>query len=102
MKIALASPQEACAELGRRLREQRLAQLLPQEELASRAGVSLGAIRKLEKDGQATVLTLVRAAIALGLVGELEDLFTLQPQRSLADMARAEAARRVRAPRRRP
>jgi transcriptional regulator with XRE-family HTH domain len=101
MNFALSSPQEACAELGARLKAHRLAQLIPQEELAHRAGVSLGAIRKLEKDGQATVLTFIRAAMALGLAGDLQDLFALQPQRSIADMARAEeAGRRQRAPRR--
>lgn len=98
----LLTPAELCAELGRRLRAQRLAQGLAQEVLAARAGVSGGALKKLEKDGQAQVLTLVRVVHALGLGAELAPLFRLQLQASIADMERAQAAQRKRAPRRRP
>jgi len=82
------------------MRAQRLAQGLPQRELAQMAGLSLGALRKLEGSGQSSLETLVRVAQALGLAGELEDLFVLQRQ-SIAQMEQAEAARqRQRAPRR--
>ncbi|MBC5767669.1 helix-turn-helix domain-containing protein [Ramlibacter albus] len=97
----LATADELCRELGTRLREQRLALLLTQEELAQRAGVSGGAIKKLEKDGQGHVLSLVRVAMALGLAGELDSLFSLKQATSIADMERAERAKRRRAPRRR-
>lgn len=83
-----------------RLRSHRLAQGLAQEDLAARAGVSVGAIRKLEKDGQANALTLMQTVIALGLAGELQSLFELRPQQSIAEMQRAEASKRIRAPRR--
>ena len=82
------------------MRAQRLAQGLPQRELAQMAGLSLGALRKLEGSGQSSLETLVRVVQALGLAGELEDLFVLQRQ-SIAQMEQAEAARqRQRAPRR--
>ena len=86
--------------LGRRLRAQRLAQSLPQRELAQMAGLSLGALRKLEGGGQCSLETWVRVVQALGLAGELDGLFTLKRQ-SIAQMEQAEvASRRQRAPRR--
>lgn len=101
MALNLAPPHEILQTLGQRLRIQRLAQGVPQRELALMAGLSLGALRKLESTGQSSLETLIRAVQALGLVDELENLFVLKRQ-SIAQMERAEAANlRQRAPRRR-
>ncbi|MDR3220869.1 MAG: helix-turn-helix domain-containing protein [Candidatus Accumulibacter sp.] len=101
MALDLATPVEILQTLGNRLRRQRLAQDLSQRELAQMAGLSLGAVRKLEGDGRCSLETLVRALQALGLAGELEDLFALRRQ-SIVQMELAEQARqRQRAPRRR-
>ncbi|MBR8657561.1 helix-turn-helix transcriptional regulator [Achromobacter sp. Marseille-Q0513] len=100
MSFNLASTAEILRALGSRLRTQRLAQGLPQRELAQMAGLSLGALRKLEGSGQSSLETLIRVTQALGLAGELEDLFVLRRQ-SIAQMAQAESAgQRQRAPRR--
>jgi len=101
MSFNLASANEVLRALGQRVRAQRLAQGLPQHELAQMAGLSLGALRKLESSGQSSLETLVRTVQALGLVDELEDLFVLKRQ-SIAQMEQVEAAsQRQRAPRRR-
>jgi transcriptional regulator with XRE-family HTH domain len=98
--FVLAPTHEVLETLGHRVRAQRLAQGLPQRELAQMAGLSLGALRKLEGTGQSSLDTLVRTAQALGLVQELDDLFVLQRQ-SIAQMEQAHAAQqRQRAPRR--
>ncbi|MGE4242143.1 helix-turn-helix domain-containing protein [Ramlibacter sp.] len=94
--LRLATPAEVCAELGARLRERRLALDITQQDLATRAGIALNAVKKLERDGQSTVATLVRVARALGLVAEL-DVFKPNPVASIAEMERATAARRQRA-----
>ena|SRR3569832_453892 len=99
MDARLATPEELCRVLGERLRAQRLAQALTQQELAARCGISIGALKKLETDGKATVLTLLRTVTGLGLAGELESLFALRPHTSIAEMERAERAKRIRAPR---
>ena len=99
MAFSLSTPAEILHSLGVRLREQRLAQSLTQRELAQMAGLSLGALRKLETDGQCSLETLVRVAQALGLLETLEDLFVLKRQ-SIAQMEQAEVvSRRQRAPR---
>lgn len=101
MVFNLAPANEILQALGQRVRAQRLAQGLPQRELAQMAGLSLGALRKLESSGQSSLETLVRAVQALGLVDELEGLFVLKRQ-SIAQMEQAEAAsQRQRASRRR-
>ena len=100
LDLALATPQEICLELGRRLKAQRLAQPLSQAELAARAGVSIGTVKNLERSGVSTLLTLVRIVNALGLTEQLQDLLELQVRPlSIAEMQKAEKAKnRLRAP----
>lgn len=95
----LSTPAEVLRALGARLRAHRLAQSLTQRELAQMAGLSLGALRKLESDGHCSLETLVRIAQALGLLGELDDVFVLKRQ-SIAQMEQLDLVRRrQRAPR---
>ena len=102
MTFMLSTPAEILQTLGGRLRAQRLAQSLTQRELAQMAGLSLGAVRKLEADGQCSLETLVRVAQALGLLAAMDDLFVLKRQ-SIAQMEQtARVRQRQRAPRRRP
>jgi transcriptional regulator with XRE-family HTH domain len=98
MDFSLATSSEILQALGERLRAQRLVQGLPQRELALRAGLSLGAVRKLEHDGQCSLETLLRVVQALGLTGELESLFVVRRE-SIAQMEKAGQAQRRRAPR---
>jgi transcriptional regulator with XRE-family HTH domain len=100
MSFSLKTLPELQSILGQRLRAQRLAQGIPQQELAQMAGLSPGALRKLEGSGQCSLETLLRVVQALGLVEELESLFVLRRQ-SIAQMEQAESVRqRQRAPRR--
>jgi transcriptional regulator with XRE-family HTH domain len=91
MTIILNTPVEICAQLGTRARHARLARNLTQGELAARAGVSLGALRKLEAGGQTTLVTFVKCACALDAASDFENL--LAPRlTSIAQMEREEAA----------
>jgi transcriptional regulator with XRE-family HTH domain len=100
MTFILKSTSEILQTLGQRVRVQRLAQGISQSELAQMAGLSLGALRKLESNGQSSLETLVHVGQALGLADEFEDLFIFK-RHSIAQMERAEIAnRRQRAPRR--
>lgn len=100
MDFILASHAEILQTLGERLRTQRLLQALSQQELAIMAGLSLGAVRKLERNGQSSLETVVRVAVALGLTDQLDPLF-LPRRQTLAEAERVLSAReRQRAPRR--
>jgi transcriptional regulator with XRE-family HTH domain len=95
--IKLATPDELVHELGSRLRAQRLASRVTQQELALRAGVALGAVKKLESDGNTTLQTFVRVVQALALTSDLEHVLMLKPHTSIAEMERAAMAPRQRA-----
>ena len=98
LDFILSSFDEIAGELGSRLRELRLLQGLQQTELATRAGVSRFVVQELESAGKCTLISFLRIVQTLGRESELQSLFQIQV-RSIAEMERAERARRQRAPR---
>ncbi|MBY0238815.1 MAG: helix-turn-helix domain-containing protein [Burkholderiaceae bacterium] len=98
LDFAFATHQEICAELGQRLKRQRLVQALTQKDLAERAGVALGTVKNLEAKGISSLESLIRIVMALGLLDDLASLFELQATYSIAQMERAQLAERKRAP----
>ena len=99
--FAFAAAPEILRELGQRMRHQRLAKSLTQEDLALKALVSVGAIKKLESTGLTTMDTFVRTVAALGLVDELSNFLVLRPSGSIAEMeerATTSPRKRVRHP----
>ena len=102
LSLVLLTANENCAALGQRVRQLRLQQNLTQSELGGRAGVSFGAVRKLEASGQTTLATFIKCVHALGLARELETLLKPEP-RSIADLeAGLRSVERKRARARRP
>lgn len=99
LDFKLSTPREICTELGQRLKKQRLSQNIKQEELAGRAGVSVGTVKNLEGKGQSSLSSLVRIVVALDLVQELGSLFELKVQ-TIADLERLEKFRSKKVPRR--
>jgi len=100
MTITLSLPDEIQQTLATRLRTQRLMQALSQEDLAGMAGISVSALRKLERNGQCALITLIRVVQALGLLAEMENLFVSHTL-SIAQMEQVAAVQqRQRAPRR--
>jgi transcriptional regulator with XRE-family HTH domain len=99
LDMGFATEQEVRSELGKRLRCKRIALDLPQAALAAKSGVSISTIKLIESKGQSTLENLVKVLIALGLVGELQNLFVYKPI-SIAMMERMNATPRQRAPRR--
>jgi transcriptional regulator with XRE-family HTH domain len=98
LDFGFASEQEIRLELGRRLRAQRLAQGLSQVELAQRAGIGVNTLKLLEGRGKCTFENFIRTVLGLGLADELQSLLMLKIN-SIAQMERAEQAKRMRAPR---
>jgi transcriptional regulator with XRE-family HTH domain len=99
MSFALSTTKEILGVFGRRIRTQRLSQGLSQSDLASMAGLSLGAVRTLESRGRSSLETFIKVTKSLGLIGELEDIFK-QKRQSIALMEQMDATKnRQRAPR---
>ncbi len=87
---------EIRATLAGRLKALRLAQNLQQSELAAAAGISRGTVQNLETRAQCSFDSLVRIAMALGVVDDLETVFVRQPT-SIAEMEQAALPPRRRA-----
>ena len=85
--LKLSSAAEISTLLGARARQLRLAQNLTQAELAARAGVSSGAVRKLETNGQTTLATFIKCVQALSAESDLEPVLASRLQ-SIAQMER--------------
>ena len=92
------NPVNLARNVGHRLRSFRLAKGWTQEELAERSGVAVSTLKLIESRGQGSFQRLIRIAIALGVDGEIRDLFSeTSTAESIEALKRAE---RQRAPRR--
>ncbi len=95
----LKRPQEALEQLGRRLKAERIAQNVTQEQLASRAGVGVRSVIRLEETGIGKTDTLLRILTALNIVDRLDALLpeaTPSPLAMLRNEARLKPRLRVR------
>ncbi|MEQ1324911.1 helix-turn-helix domain-containing protein [Acinetobacter soli] len=89
MDLNFIKPEEVVTLLGERLRKQRLFLEMSQAEVASRSGVGVNTVSNLEAGRNVSVENLVRVAMALGRLHELQELF--QPQlNSVNDILRYE------------
>ena len=77
MSIQLTSPNDIVAELGERIRTARLNADLTQQQLASKAGISLKAVTNSEK-GKSTLLSMVSILVALDLTEQLDTFIPRQ------------------------
>lgn len=59
---------------------------LTQEELAGKAGVSLGSLRRFEQTGQISFESLVSLSFALGCDDELDNLFAKPAYSSIQEV----------------
>ena len=83
-------PGEAIQEVAAREKAMRKAKRLTQAELAAKAGVSLGSLRRFEQTGQISFESLVALSFALGCGSELDGLFA-KPAYSSIDEVIADA-----------
>lgn len=98
--FGLATTDEIAEELAAKLRAHRLAQNIPQSELAARAGISHKTLTTFEQSGKVSLDVFLRIVAALGLSESLSTLFELK-QQTIKDMELAQL-RRKRASRRHP
>ena len=90
MDLNFIKPEEIVTLLGERLRKQRLFLEMSQAEVAARSGVGVNTVSNLEAGRNVSVENLVRIAMVLGRLHELQELF--QPQlNSVNDILRYES-----------
>jgi len=97
----LKTPDELLHELGAAIRARRLGQCWSQEQAAARAGMGVRTWRRMETSGQATIETLVNAAIALPCEQGLAQLFPALAAGSLDERLERQVAAAAPKPRQR-
>lgn len=75
MDLSLSKPSEIVKLLCDRLRKERLLQQMTQAEVAARAGIGVNTVSNLESGRNVGFDNVVRVAMVLGRVKELEELF---------------------------
>ena len=80
------------AEIGRllagRVRALRLERTWTQQEMADRAGLTLATYRRFERTGRIALERLLRIAVVLDARAGFDQLFTIPPAQSLAELAK--------------
>ena len=89
MDLGFSTSREIVERLSKRLRQERLAQKLTQADVAARAGVGVNTVSNLEAGRNVSFDSVVRVAMLLGRVEELEGLFKPRLE-SLNDFLRYE------------
>ena len=79
-------PGQMQKEVALREKERRRRMGYTQAELAQRAGVSVGSLRRFEQTGQISFASLVSLSYALGCSQELEGLFAKPAYRSIEEV----------------
>jgi len=80
---------EILTEMARRVQDVRIQAGLRQKDLAEKAGVSLGTLRRFERTGDVGMETIVKVAIALDKEREFLALFPPSDPRSLDEVLRS-------------
>jgi transcriptional regulator with XRE-family HTH domain len=83
---------ELLQELGRTVRDRRIAQGLSQLEISERSGVPLRTWKRLEGQGEGSLRHLIQAAIALRCEDNLASLFPAPAAASMDDLLARQAA----------
>ena len=101
--VDLQTDKAVLAELGRRLREARLARNLSQSALAEEAGMARFTLQRIEEGQSTSTANLIKLLRALDLVEGLEGLVPEGVDRPVDQMRRrSERRQRAGSPRKRP
>lgn len=89
--LLILTPHDVELLLAERLRAARRALGWTQAELASRSGVSVATIARLERSGQGQLSSFLHLCAALGRLDDLEALLKPAPPRTMDDLRRQSA-----------
>ena len=84
------TPAQISSSVAERAAKRRKELGLTQSELAKRAAVSLGSLRRFEQTGAISFESLVRICIALGCEDDLDSLFAKRAYRSIQEVIDAQ------------
>lgn len=79
-------PEEIAAALAGRLRARRKERRLTQVQLARKSGVSLGSLKRFEREHQIALVSLIKLAIALDCEADFAALFSKRGYASIQEV----------------
>ena len=85
-RLIWETTEEIDMKLAGRIRGIRKRRSISQKKLSEMSGVSYGSIKRFETTGQISLLSLTKLAFALNEVGEIRNLFTDVPYRSIQEV----------------
>lgn len=80
------TPIEIANAIAKRIRTSRKRMKLSQQALSDKSDVSLGSIKRFERSGEISLLSLTKIAIALKCDNELERIFTERKFESIQEV----------------
>ena len=80
--------EEMDLQVAKRIGRIRKRRRITQEQLSEMSGVSFGSIKRFERTGQISLLSLTKVAAALGCADEIRHLFASVPYGSIEEVIR--------------
>ncbi len=80
------TPKEIDRMIAQRIRDIRRRRKISQQRLSEKSGVSLGSVKRFERTGEISLISLTKIAVALELSDELEQLFAEAPYLSIEEI----------------
>ena len=90
IKLTKQTANEMNMDLARRQAALRKRRKLSQKELAAKAGVSLGSLKRFEQTGEISLQSLTKLAIALEAEEAIQQLFADIPPQSIEEVVRGQ------------
>ena len=85
-QLVWETAEELDQKLAKRVRNIRRRRSISQEKLSAMCGVSYGAIKRFERTGQISLISLTKIAMALEMADELRNLFTQVPYKNIQEV----------------
>ncbi len=85
-QLVWETAEELDQKLAKRVRNIRRRRSISQEKLSAMCGVSYGSIKRFERTGQISLISLTKIAMALEMADELRNLFTQVPYKNIQEV----------------
>ena len=83
------TPSDVIKRLAERMKGIRKRKKISQKQMAARSNVSYATLRKFEQTGQISLESFVKIAMELGVIGEINSLFTEPVYTSIEEVVNA-------------
>lgn len=88
MDFIFETPSDIALKLAKRIKRIRKRRKITQKQLAARCNVSYASYRKFEETGMIAFVSFIKVVMELGLINEIDDLFTQPVYLSIDEVLR--------------